>query len=417
VKRQLTRQEFFRVAGGTAAGTALFGIAGCGSAGRGEGVLTWWDYWTTGATNTIIEDALARYMEENPGVKIERRTIPFAQLKPTLLRAAAARKLPDIAIIDNPDHASFSNLGALRSVSDQVDEWGKAEVYYEGPWRSCQFRGHSYGIPNTSNCLALFYNEDMLESAGVDPPDTWDELKEAAAKLTTGNRFGLAVSAINTEEGTFHFLPFVWQAGADIDSLDGEGGRAALQLWVDMVREGSMSRSVLSWTQEDVKNEWVNRRVAMMVNGPWQVPVIEADYPDLNWGVVKLPKGEERATILGGENMAITTACENVEAAWKLLTWQQQPDNLIPYLKETDRQPSRRDLADVPAWADDPVLSVFVEQLEVARPRAYGPNYPEISTYIQEAFQAAISGVSGVEAALSSAQIKVNPLLPERIQQ
>ena len=184
------------------------------------------------------------------------------------------------------------------------------------------------------------------------------------------------MSAINTEEGTFHFLPFLWQAGADIDSLDSEGGRATLQLWVDMVEEGSMSRSILSWNQEDVKNEWVNRRVAMMVNGSWQVPVIEADYPDLNWGVVQLPKGEESATILGGENMAITTACDNVDAAWDLLTWQQEPENLIPYLKGTDRQPSRRDLADVPAWARDPILSVFVEQMEVARPRATARTIP-----------------------------------------
>ena len=141
-----------------------------------------------------------------------------------------------------------------------------------------------------------------------------------------------------------------------------------------------MSRSVLSWNQEDVKNEWVNRRVAMMVNGPWQVPVIEADYPDLEWGVVRLPKGEESATILGGENMAITTACENVEAAWDLLTWQQEPREPDPVPETDRRQPSRRDLADVPAWAEDPELNVFVEQLQVARPRAYGPNYPEIST-------------------------------------
>jgi multiple sugar transport system substrate-binding protein len=70
-------------------------------------------------------------------------------------------------------------------------------------------------------------------------------------------------------------------------------------------------------------------------------------------------------------------------------------------------------LADVPAWADDPILSVFVEQLKVARPRAYGPKYPEISEAVQEAIQASISGESSVASALSRAQSQIKPLLSE----
>ena len=178
----------------------------------------------------------------------------------------------------------------------------------------------------------------------MEPPANWDELKQAASKLAGGDRFGLTASAINSEEGTFQWLPFLWQSGEDIPTLDSEGGREALRLWADMVEGGSMSRGILSWSQEDVKNEFVNRRSAMMVNGSWQIPVIRADYPDLNWNVIKLPEGKESTTILGGENMAITTACQNPDAAWDLLTWQQDPENLIPYLKKSGRQPSRRDL-------------------------------------------------------------------------
>ena len=98
-------------------------------------------------------------------MSVDRRSIPFAQFKPTLIRAAAARTLPDIAVLDNPDHPSFANLGALREVSGLVEKWGEGGEYYGGPWKSCHFGGENYGLPNTSNCLALFYNEDMLEEA------------------------------------------------------------------------------------------------------------------------------------------------------------------------------------------------------------------------------------------------------------
>jgi multiple sugar transport system substrate-binding protein len=151
----------------------------------------------------------------------------------------------------------------------------------------------------------------------------------------------------------------------------------------------------------------------MMVNGPWQIPVIEEEAPDLNWDVAVLPENEESASILGGENLALISGKENVDAAWELLAWAQQPDIRKEYLIEAGKLPSRADLANDPYWADDPVLKVFVDQLEVAKPRAYGPQYPEISSAIQEAIQGAISGESTVEAALARAQKKITPLLPK----
>lgn len=415
MRGKLTRRDFLKVTGGGVAGAAMLGAYGCGGGGQqsGTGTLTWWDYWTEGETNTAIQQRLENYMESHPDVNIKRRAIPFDQLKSQLQRAAGAQELPDVTIIDNPDHASFAELGILRDLSGQVDEWGKVNAYFDGPWESCQYNDKSYGIPNSSNCLSLFYNKDMLQQQGVQPPSTWDDLEEAAKTLTTGDHAGLAVSAIQSEEGTFQWLPFLWQAGGDIPDLNGEAGRAALGLWVEFVRNGWMSRGILNWTQTDVANEFGNGRAAMMVNGPWNIPTLEADYPDLNWDVVKLPKGQQEASILGGENMAITAQSPNYETAWDLLTWTQEPDNLVPYLEKVDRLPSREDLADAEAWAKDPILSVFVEQLYVARPRAYGSKYPEISTYIQDAIQGAISGSSNVETALANAEEQIKPLMSE----
>jgi multiple sugar transport system substrate-binding protein len=84
----------------------------------------------------------------------------------------------------------------------------------------------------------------------------------------------------------------------------------------------------------------------------------------------------------------------------------------MPYLSEAGKLPSRADLAEDPYWTDDPVLAVFIEQLKVAKPRAYGEHYPEISNAIQEAIQGAVSGQSDVASALAKAQATITPLLP-----
>jgi multiple sugar transport system substrate-binding protein len=410
--KKLTRRDALKTAGaaGLAGATALAGSRT--TRARQDAItLTWWDYYPAGNANAVaMENQLQRYMDSHPNVTIERTAVPFGDLKQKLLQGATAGELPDIAVIDNPDHQAFAALGILTDLTDRVAEWGQADAYFTGPWDSTVYQGRNYGIPDNSNCLVLWTNNGI---AGADfvPPATWDELTAAVAEFSSGDQYGLAVSAVQTEEGTFQWLPFLWETGEDIPTIDSEGGRAALQLWVDYVANGYMSQGILGWTQGDVLGQFQNGRAAMMINGPWQIPVLQQDSPDLEWSVSVLPMQAQAASILGGENYSITSASENVDAAWELLTWTQEPENLKLYLTEAGKLPSRADLAEDPYWTDDPILSVFIEQLKVAKPRAYGEHYPEISNAIQEAIQATVSGQTDVESALAKAQATITPLL------
>jgi multiple sugar transport system substrate-binding protein len=412
MRSKRTRRDALKLAGG--AGLASAAALGANRSGRARQeaiTLTWWDYYSEGANNTAMNNQLQRYMESHPNVTIERTAIPFGDLKQKLLQGATAGELPDIAVIDNPDHQAFAALGVLTDLTEQVTAWGQASDYFTGPWESTVYQGKNYGIPDNSNCLVLWYNTD-LTGPEFAPPATWDELTAAVSELTEGDRYGLAVSGVKTEEGTFQWLPFLWETGEDIPTIDSEGGRAALQLWVDYVADGYMSQGILGWTQGDVLGQFQNGRAVLMINGPWQIPVLQQDTPDLKWNVSVLPKQAEAASILGGENYSITAASEHVDAAWELLTWTQEPENLKTYLSEAGKLPSRADLAEDPYWTDDPILAVFIEQLKVAKPRAYGEHYPEISNAIQEAIQGAVSGQSDVASALAKAQATITPLLP-----
>lgn len=392
-------------------GNAAPSSAGTSAPAASATTIAWWDYMSD-ANGAALDTQMAKYMEAHPDIKIERTYIPFADLKQKLLQGAAAGQLPDVVLIDNPDHSSFAALGILADLTDVVKAWGQESNYFAGPWASTVFQGRNFGIPDNSNCLVNWYNKTFTEAAGVQPPTNWEELKETAATLTQGERYGFAVSAVKSEEGTFQWLPFLWMTGEDLATLDSEGGRAALQLWVDLVNDGYMSRGILNWTQGDVKGQFVNGLAAMMVNGPWQIPVIKEEAPDLSWDVATLPAQKQGASILGGENTAIIKGSAHIEAAWRLLTWRQEPENLKAYLLQAGKLPSNAAMAQDVAWTGDPVLNVFIEQLKVAKPRNYGPNYPEISNAIQEMLQAAISGQKTVDAAVAEAQAKITPLLP-----
>ncbi|MCB0158011.1 MAG: sugar ABC transporter substrate-binding protein, partial [Caldilineaceae bacterium] len=305
-RNTFSRRKFLE---GLAVGTGVIVLAGCapaaapaasdgeaaapaegGAAAPAAGAVTiaWWDYMSA-ANGAALDTQMGKYTEANPDVVVERTYIPFADLKQKLLQGAAAGQLPDVVIIDNPDHSSFAALGVFADLTDLVQTWGQADSYFEGPWASTVYQGKNYGIPDNSNCLVLWYNKDLTEPAAVQPPTNWDELVSASAALSEGDRYGLAVSGVKSEEGTFQWLPFLWMTGEDLPTLDSDGGRAALQLWTDLVNDGYMSPGILNWTQGDVLGQFQNGLAAMMVNGPWQIPVLKDESPDLNWDVVTLP--------------------------------------------------------------------------------------------------------------------------------
>ncbi|HRW50062.1 MAG: sugar ABC transporter substrate-binding protein [Caldilineaceae bacterium] len=425
----ISRRQFL---GGLAMGTGVVFLAACapaaapagGGAAPAEGAaaapagggatLTWWDYMgeAGSANGEAVMDQVAKYNAAQSAVTVERTFVPFGDLKQKLLQGAAAGQLPDLVIIDNPDHSSFASLGVLADITDPITAWGKSSDYFPGPWDSTVYQGKNYGIPDNSNCLVQWQNKAFTEPAGITAPTNWDELRAAAAALTEGERFGIALSGVKTEEGTFQWLPFLWMTGEDLATLDSDGGRAAMQLWVDLVQNGNMSPGILNWTQGDVKDQFVNGLAALMVNGPWQIPVLKSDSPDLNWEVAVLPAEKQGASILGGENMAIVKSTSSFDDAWDLLIWRQEPENLKEYLVQAGKLPSLATLATDEAWTTDPVIKVFMDQLQVAKPRNYGPKYPEISNAVQEMMQAAVSGQKPVDAAVAEAAAKITPLLP-----
>src|SRR5690554_5343447 len=84
--------------------------------------ITWWDY-ITGDLEIEIKAVIADYSKAHPNVTIERLYIPFADLKNKITIGAAAEQLPDIIIMDNPDHQAFAAAGFLADITEEINEW------------------------------------------------------------------------------------------------------------------------------------------------------------------------------------------------------------------------------------------------------------------------------------------------------
>jgi multiple sugar transport system substrate-binding protein len=369
-----------------------------------------WDYNSSEATVTALTKLIEDYQKEHPNVKIERTYVPFADIKNKLLLGSAAGQLPDIVWIDNPDHQAFSASGILADITKEVKDWGQADKYFKGPWSSTMYKDKNYGVPTSSNNLALFYNADLLDAAGVKPPANWQELQDAAKKLTKNGVYGFGASAIRNEQGMFQFLPFIWQSGSDLNNFNSPGTVEALKLWKGMVDGGMMSKEVLSQDQQAVMLQFIAGKTAMVVNGTWQLPLVTKD-AKFKWGVVPLPANKQGGTILGGENWAITSTSKVKDAAWDIIKYSQDPARLKDYLIASGRLPSRTDMINDATWQNDKSTKVFADSMNVSKARAYGPNYPKASDAVQEMLQQVLTGVKSPEDAVKETEAKIKPLL------
>ncbi|WP_165063187.1 sugar ABC transporter substrate-binding protein [Marisediminicola senii] len=373
----------------------LASCSGGGDSGSGGGEvesLSILDYYNNEPDSTLIQTAIDNCGEEI-GVEIDRRTVPGADLIQTVLQQASSRTLPDVLMLDNPDLQEIAATGGLSPLSDyDVDTSGFAE----GMLEAATYEGEVYGLAPTANTIGLFYNADLLEAAGIEPPTTWDELKTAAAALTTGDQYGIAFSAIATYEGSWQFLPFMWTNGGDETDLTTPEVAEALQLQVDLVQSGSASSSVLNWSQADVKDQFAAGNAAMMINGPWQIPALQ-ETPEINWGTVQIPVREEGQTPiapLGGEVWTVPVTGDDAKQAKaaEFVSCMSNDENQLTLAEARYTVPTKTALAE--QYVENvPEMASFTEQVANARSRTgqLGEEWPDAATVIYTAIQLALT--------------------------
>ncbi|MCF6409643.1 ABC transporter substrate-binding protein [Pseudalkalibacillus salsuginis] len=372
--------------------------------------VTVW-YYYTGKQEELFLTAIDEYNGAQDVYEVKAEYVPFPDVKKQLSVGLAGGTLPDMVQMDVVDNASFAAQGVLEDITSLVEEWGEADQFYEGPLKSVTYNDGYYGLPVGSNALGLFYNVDMLEEAGVEPPTTWDELLETAETLTSGDTKGFAISAVKSEEGAFQYYPFLRSSGAEYTDLDSEGAIGSLSLLTQLVEEGSMGADVVNATQDDLARQFAQGKLAMMVNGPWNIERLKSENPDLNFAITQIPKDEEYASVLGGENLAIIKD-SNVSGAFDFLTWFLETERTEKFSAETGVFPARKDaLENSDFWTNDEHLRGFVPIMDVADPRGPSPEWPEISDAIQIALQEALTGTKSPKEALQGAAEKVDEIL------
>lgn len=358
--------------------------------------------------------------EKNPDIKVVYRQIHFDDVTSEAMRAYSTGQAPDIIAIDNPEHALFASHGVFLDLTDRIanSKVIHKEDYFPGPLASVTWDGKLYGVPKATNTIALYYNADMFKAKGLDPdkpPQTWDELVDAARKLNdpAKNIYGIAFSAKASEEGTFQFLPWAQMSGGGYDKINTEGAVRALTIWKTLLDEKLASPDTLTRGQWDSTGTFNSGNAAMVISGPWELNRMSQE-AKFDWRATLLPEpevGAPRSSAMGDFNWAIFKSSKHPDEAFKALEYFVSQD---PRVFPDWGQLAARANIEIPPTGDakkDAAVKVFMEQLKYAQPRGPHPEWMKISKAIQDAIQAALTGQASPKDALDQAAATIKGIL------
>jgi multiple sugar transport system substrate-binding protein len=274
-----------------------------------EPVTFTWMVRGAGSKAIFLKEFIPVYQEAHPNITIQYEGLPPAELTRILPLGFQNGNPPDCFEVSDTIPASVMvSEGWVRPLDDLIpnfEEWKQSippGVLVEG---ITVFDGKVYGFPYLSNQVSrlTLYNSAYMEQAGYDPsaePLTWDEFRDAAKKITeqgAGNYYGYIIGGSQPDqwaEAVSHLAQMAGDGGA-IDWHTGQYQytadmfQGAIELLLSLKADGSVFPGALQLDNVDARARVAGGEAGIILEGPWNIPVWNLDYPDFDFGVSSIP--------------------------------------------------------------------------------------------------------------------------------
>lgn len=427
------------------------------------------DMWGTIDDSDSYQTAISAYQQLNQS---HVSTVSYRKMTPEtyrddLLKAFAEGNGPDIFLIRSSWLPLFKNLIAP-APSYETTEKEFRDSFVDVAANDLVVGGKVYGVPLSVDSLALYYNKDLFNAAGITaPPSTWNDVVTDAKLLNSVDSYGnirqsgIALgTAKNINRSTDILLAMAMQYGlkptpsgfSDSASLSDDSVQKALAFYSGFAGIGS-DRYSWNANQHYSVDDFYEGNLAMMINYSWQIDTIKKKNPKLNFGVAQLPQiaggtpsnyanywvyvvAKDRKAPAAGSSGGVSFPAGKyndirIHESWQFLHYLAYPhpgskivlrnalatdsslsaslpeDPLKSYFERTGHPAARRDI--VEAQKNDPWLSPFAYGNLIAKDWRIG----EVETaegIIGDAIDSVNRGASTVTQALSVAASQIEQL-------
>lgn len=332
--------------------------------------------WANEAERAAFEKAVAAYQGQRPEVAIRLEVsgagTQFYQQIDTRLAGGQA---PDIFRAQYQQVGRYAEAGALVDLLDYVEE---SEVADFAPafLRAVTYDETLYALPHHTDTFALYYNRDILQRLGVEPPMsldqswTWQRFIEIAREIKQSGAapYGFAMSWQNSN--AYRWLPYLYQHGGQLLSDDLTRSQLATPPGIETIAwtqswftEQLVPPSTAMKSNEQAQNLFANGTIGLYLGGDWQIPFLLKNMK-APWGVTYMPRDVAMASDLGGNCLAISRDSENPEIAADFIRFMTNQANMQDFVTSAQFLPVRQSLMAEPLpYPNRPeAMKVFIEQ-------------------------------------------------------
>ncbi|MFA5954195.1 MAG: extracellular solute-binding protein [Patescibacteria group bacterium] len=414
-------------------------------------------YWRVFDSEDTMKDIIAAYHKLHPYVSIEYKKLRFEEYEQLMLEALAEDRGPDLFSIhntwigkyqskiaplpatttvaeatttgDNPVYATKTTATATVSNIRQafIDAVGKDVIR-----KDTDKKEKIYGLPLGVDTLALFYNRDILNSAGIaTPPEDWTQFLAAVSRITKLSEAGQIVVA-GASLGTASNVPrfsdilslLMMQNGANMTDDNGYAtfqlvpsqfpnksfvpGLEALRFYTDFANP---TKEAYTWNKEmpDGLEAFLSGRTAFFFGYSYQIPTIRSRAPQLNWDIAPVPQADAVNNRVNFANYWIETVSKKStkqDIAWDFLQFAARAEQDRSYLAASGKPPALRSLID--EQKGDPMREPFASELLTSRSWYRGVDPAAAESALGDLITAVVDGTTDLKNAVGNAVERIN---------
>ena len=273
-----------------------------------------------------IEQQIAAFNEVQPNITVEIQLTPWSDYWTKLQTAVAGGEAFDVFWLNSAWCPVYAAAGALVPLDGIFGEDGlNPDNYVQQVLDLYTYEGTRYASPREYDTIALFYNKDIFDAAGVDYPDDswdWDKFREVAEQLhdEANGVYGVGLNLGGQE----NYTNFVLQnegryLNEELDAcvvaddvVAGEALQWNTQFFLDGLTPGPEIQQASSVSEA----LFPGGVVAMLPGGSFRALAYhELMQQGLNIDVAPLPQGKVRGTVLHGLGNVVWSGSQNQGAA------------------------------------------------------------------------------------------------------